>query len=101
MANGNETKFQKAMSNGLVATVAWFVLLIIYCIFQGLHVDAPALNQAFFMLTGGWVGMLTLAQSNKNKQNEEDTKQNTEDVKKLKKVAKKEHPREAKELDDD
>lgn len=97
MANGNDTKFQKAMSSGLVATIGWFALLVIYCTFQALHIDVPAVNNAFPILTGGWVGMLTLAQSAKNRQTADDTEQNKEDVKQLKKVAKKEHPKVAKE----
>jgi hypothetical protein len=84
--------FQKAMTNGLIATIAWFIVLILYCAFQALHVDAPGLNQAFLLLTGGWVGMLTLAQSKKNAETQGD-------VDKLKTVAKKEHPELAGEID--
>lgn len=73
------------MSNGLIATIAWFIVLVLYSVFQSLHVDAPGLNQAFLLLTGGWVGMLTLAQSKKNAET-------AEDVDKLKEVAKEKHP---------
>lgn len=84
--------FQKAMSNGLIATAAWLLVLILYSIFQAKHIDAPGLNQAFLLLTGGWVGMLTLAQSKKNA----DTK---EDVEKLKEVVKEKIPDLAGEID--
>lgn len=80
------------MSNGLVATIAWVIVLILYCTFQALRIDAPGLNQAFFLLTGGWVGMLTLAQGKKNA----DTKN---DVEKLKEVAKENHPETTGELE--
>lgn len=98
MADGNDTKFQKAMSNGLVATAAWFALLFAYCLFQALRIEVPAINQAFPILTGGWVGMLTLAQGNKNKQIEEKADKAEEDVKQLKRVAKKAHPKTTKQL---
>lgn len=75
--------FQNAMSNGLVASLAWFVILILYCTFQVLHIDAPGLNQAFLLLTGGWVGMLTLAQSKKNTR--EEIKANEEKMEQLQK----------------
>jgi hypothetical protein len=68
MTNGNGGNgFPRWMSVGLVATAAWFLLLILYCVFLWLKIEAPALNNAFLLLTGGWVGMLTLAQGNKNK----------------------------------
>ena len=70
MANGNGGGFPRWMSVGLVATTAWFLLLVLYCVFLALKIEAPALNNAFLLLTGGWVGMLTLAQGNKNKHTE-------------------------------
>jgi hypothetical protein len=75
MSHGKGSAFEKAMGNGLVATIAWFLLLVLYSVFRALHVDAPGLDQAFLLLTGGWVGMLTLAQSRKSQKVEEDVKE--------------------------
>lgn len=72
MANGKETAFERAMGNGLLATIAWFVLLILYVVFRSLKIEAPGLDLAFQVLTGGWVAMLTLAQSRKNQKTERD-----------------------------
>ena len=90
--NSNDSWFSRSMSNGLIATLAWGAVLALYCVFQALKIEAPALNQAFLLLTGGWVGMLTLAQSKKNAKVEQD-------VDKLKEVAKEHHPEIAGDLD--
>jgi hypothetical protein len=82
MANGRkETAFERAMSNGLLATVAWFILLILYVTFRGFKIEAPGLDLAFQVLTGGWVAMLTLAQSRKNLKTEEEVKELKQTVK--------------------
>lgn len=70
VANGGG-KFGGWMSSGLLATVAWFVVLVIYCIFKAVGIDDPLLGQAFLLLTGAWVGNLTLAQSKKQAKVEE------------------------------
>lgn len=69
--NGNGGRFVHWMSSGLLATVAWFVVLIIYCVFRGFGIEDPLLGQAFLLLTGAWVGNLTLAQSKKTAKLEE------------------------------
>ncbi|QHB37455.1 membrane protein [Mycobacterium phage Leopard] len=79
----NDSWFNRSMSNGLIATAAWFVLFIVYCVFQALKIEAPALNQAFLLLTGGWVGMLTLAQSRKQAKTEEKAERAEEKVNEL------------------
>jgi hypothetical protein len=72
VANGNGGgKFGHWMSSGLLATIAWFVVLIIYCIFKAVGIDDPLLGQAFLLLTGAWVGNLTLAQGKKQAKVEE------------------------------
>lgn len=80
------------MSSGLLATVAWAAVLVIYCVFRAFGIEDPLLGQAFLLLTGAWVGNLTLAQGKKNAKVEQD-------VQKLKQVAKDEHPEVAGELD--
>lgn len=93
MVIGNGGRFQNWMSSGLLATVAWFVVLIIYCAFRAFGIEDPLLGQAFLLLTGAWVGNLTLAQGKKNAKVEYD-------VEKLKRVAKEEHPEISGELDE-
>lgn len=92
MVINGDGKFQRWLASGLIYTIGWGVLLVVYSTFQVLKIEAPALDQAFLLLTGGWVGMLTLAQSRKNQKVEED-------VSKLKKVAVEEHPEKAGELE--
>lgn len=93
MVNGDgNSRFQHWMSSGLLATVAWAAVLIIYCVFRAFGIEDPLLGQAFLLLTGAWVGNLTLAQGKKNAKVEQD-------VQKLKQVAKDEHPEVAGELD--
>jgi hypothetical protein len=89
----NDGKFSGWMSSGLLATVAWFVVLIIYCAFRAFGIEDPLLGQAFLLLTGAWVGNLTLAQGKKAAKVEQD-------VQKLKQVVKEEHPGVAGELDE-
>lgn len=73
VTNGNGGgKFGHWMSSGLLATIAWFVVLIIYCIFKAVGIDDPLLGQAFLLLTGAWVGNLTLAQGKKQAKVEDD-----------------------------
>ena len=112
MTNGD--RFQRWMSSGFLATVAWFLLLVLYSVFKALKIDAPALDTSFQLLTGGWVAMLTLAQSKKNAKTEEKAEEARETandasaradkaektVKKLKKVAVDKHPETEDELDD-
>lgn len=93
MANHeNGSRFQGWMSSGLLATVAWFVVLVIYCTFRAFKIEDPLLGQAFLLLTGAWVGNLTLAQGKKQAKVEAK-------VEKLEEVAKKDHPEVATELE--
>lgn len=85
VTNGNGGRFQHWMSSGILATVAWAAVLIIYCVFRAFGIEDPLLGQAFLLLTGAWVGNLTLAQGKKNAKVEHD-------VQKLKQVVKEEHP---------
>lgn len=91
--NHSGGRFAHWMSNGLVATVAWFVVLVIYCLFRAFGIEDPLLGQAFLLLTGAWVGNLTLAQGKKTAKVEQD-------VQKLKQVAKENHPEVAGELNE-
>jgi hypothetical protein len=91
-------RFQAAMSSGLIATVGWFSLLIVYCVFKWQKIEAPSIDQAFLLLTGGWVGMLTLAQNRKNQKVEEKADSAQADVDKLKEVAVQNHPESAGDL---
>lgn len=85
-------RFGNWLSSGLLGTVAWGVVLVIYCAFRAFGIEDPLLGQAFLLLTGAWVGNLTLAQSKKSAKVEQD-------VKDLKRVAKENHPETAGELD--
>lgn len=69
--NGDNNRFSQWMANGLVATVAWFLVLGVYCTFRAYGIEDPALGQAFLVLTGAWVGVLTLAQGKKQTKIEE------------------------------
>lgn len=69
--NGNGDRFGRWMSNGLAATTAWGVVLVIYCTFRALKIEDPMLGQAFLLLTGAWVASLTFAQSRKTAEAEE------------------------------
>lgn len=80
------------MSSGLVATIGWGALFVTYCVFKWQKIEAPALDTAFPLLTGGWVGMLTLAQSKKNQKTEEKVDNTQAEVEKLKEVAVQKHP---------
>lgn len=93
VAIGHGGRFAGWLSSGLLGTVAWFVVLIIYCGFRAFGIEDPLLGQAFLLLTGAWVGNLTLAQGKKNAKVEYD-------VQKLKQVAKEEHPEISGELDE-
>lgn len=84
-SNGNGSRFSRWQSSGLISTVAWFFVLTIYCVFKAFKIEDPILGQAFLLLTGAWVGTLTLAQGKKTAKTEDD-------VEKLKEVAKKSHP---------
>lgn len=64
--NGNgDSKFGRAMASGLLATIAWAVVLVTYCVFRGFGIEDPILGQVFLLLTGLWVGNLTIAQGRK------------------------------------
>lgn len=69
--NGDSGKFSRAMSSGLIATVAWVFVLIIYCAFRWIGIEDPFLGNAFLLLTGAWIGFLTLAQGKKQARAEE------------------------------
>ena len=60
------------MSSGLLSTVAWFILLTVYCIFRAFKIEDPVLGQAFLLLTGAWVGHLTLVLGKKQARIEAD-----------------------------
>lgn len=64
-------KFSQWMSSGLLATVAWGVSLVTYCGFRAFGIQDPILGQVFLLLTGLWVGNLTIAQGRKNAKVEE------------------------------
>lgn len=69
--NGEGNKFTQAMSSGLIATVAWVVVLITYCTFRAFGIEDPIIGQVFLLLTGAWVANLTLAQGKKQARMEE------------------------------
>lgn len=80
-ANG-DSKFGRAMSSGLLATIAWGIILVTYCVFRAFGIEDPILGQVFLLLTGLWVGNLTLAQGKKQAKLEDAAaaaKQATED----------------------
>lgn len=62
---GSGGRFSRGMASGLIATIAWFVVLVTYCTFRAFGIEDPLLGQAFLLLTGAWVGNLTLAQGKK------------------------------------
>lgn len=92
MANGNGAWFERSMANGLIATIAWGILLIIYSTFRALKIDAPGLDVAFQLLSGGYVGLLTLLAGKKSQKVQDEVEQ-------LKEVAKKQHPESAGDLE--
>lgn len=59
------------MANGLLATIAWGVVLVTYCVFRAYGIEDPILGQVFLLLTGLWVGNLTLAQGKKTARTDE------------------------------
>src|SRR6476659_7556823 len=71
VTNGDSGRFAHWLSSGLLATVAWFVVLIIYCTFRAFKIEDPLLGQAFLLLNGAWVGNLKLAQGKKAAKTEE------------------------------
>jgi hypothetical protein len=58
-------KFEQWLSNGLITTVSWFLVLVTYCTFRAFGIEDPLLGQAFLLLTGAWIGHLTLVQGKK------------------------------------
>lgn len=80
MTNGNGDKFSRWMSNGLAATIAWGVVLVIYVTFRAFKIEDPLLGQAFLLLTGAWVGSLTLAQGRKTAEAEQKATEAKEDA---------------------
>lgn len=99
MTNGSSGRFATLMSSGLIGTAAWILVLVIYCVFRAFGIEDPLLGQAFLLLTGAWVGNLTLAQGKKRASVEETVEKVTQTVEKLKDVAKAEHPDLAGELE--
>lgn len=96
--NGNG-KFGRAMSNGLVATIAWGFVLVIYCTFRAFKIEDPFIGQAFLLLTGAWVGLLTLVAGKKTAKTADKAEDAAAEVArlqakldKLAEVAKKDHP---------
>ena len=83
--NGNGGRFAGWVSSGKLATVGWFLVLGLYCYFRGaLRIEDPSLGQAFLVLTGGWVGFLTLAMNKKNVKAEEKADDAADDIETLK-----------------
>lgn len=70
-SGGGKDWFSRSMANGLISTIAWTLVLIIYCTFRAFKIEDPLLGQAFLLLTGAWVGTLTIAQGKKNQQTEQ------------------------------
>jgi hypothetical protein len=66
-----DSKFGRAMSSGLLATIAWGIVLVTYCAFRAFGIEDPILGQVFLLLTGLWVGNLTIAQGKKQARTEE------------------------------
>lgn len=74
MVNGNgidKSKFAQWSANGALATAGWVLVLIVYCTFRAFKIEDPILGQAFLLLTGLWVGNLTIAQGKKSAKVEE------------------------------
>lgn len=86
-------KFANWLSSGLLGTIAWGLVLVIYCVFRAFGIEDPLLGQAFLLLTGAWVGNLTIAQGKKTAKVEHEVEQ-------LKRVARTEHPDVVGELDE-
>ena len=87
MGNGDDgSKFSQWAANGVLATAGWFLTLIIYCTFRAFKIEDPFLGQAFLLLTGLWVGNLTLAQSKKQSKTEEKAEQAVRKVDELQEV---------------
>lgn len=78
--NGNGGKFSRWLSNGLIGTVAWVIVLVIYCCFRAFGIEDPLFGQVFLMLTGAWIGNLTIAQNRKTARVEEKTEQTAQRV---------------------
>lgn len=84
MINGNGGgKFAHWAASGALATVGWFIILIVYCTFRAFKIEDPFLGQAFLLLTGLWVGNLTLAQGKKQAKTEEKAEQAVQKVDEL------------------
>lgn len=69
--NGDKSKFAQWSANGALATAGWVLVLIVYCTFRAFKIEDPILGQAFLLLTGLWVGNLTIAQGRKASKVEE------------------------------
>lgn len=81
MANGDGGRFAGWVSSGKLATAGWCVVLVMYCFFRGvLKIEDPSLGQAFLVVTGGWVGFLTLAMNKKHVKTEEKAADATDDI---------------------
>jgi hypothetical protein len=63
--NGDKSKFAQWSANGALATAGWVLVLIVYCAFRAFGIEDPIIGQAFLLLTGLWVGNLTIAQGKK------------------------------------
>lgn len=64
-------KLHEWSANGMLATVAWFIMLVAYITLRAFGIEDPLLGQAFLLLTGAWVGNLTIAQGRKTAEIEE------------------------------
>jgi len=66
MANNGESRFSQWRSSGLVATVAWFALLIAYVIFRWQGIEDPLLVNTFNLFTGAYASFLTMGIAKKS-----------------------------------
>ena len=72
------------MSNGLLATIAWVLVLIVYSVFKALKIEDPTIGNVFQLVTGMWVGILTLAHNRKQADVKEAAEDAVDDVTALK-----------------
>jgi|SRR6478735_1278096 len=86
--NGNgesPNTFHRWLTNGLLATIVWVVVFIVYCTFKAFKIEDPILGNVFQLLTGLWIGTLTLAQGKKANKVEETAAEAKETAEELEK----------------
>lgn len=62
----SKSKFAQWTENGVLATAGWIMVLGVYIGFRSFGIQDPIIGQAFLLVTGLWVGNLTIAQSKRN-----------------------------------